>query len=173
MMPPTSMTRLGGVDAHQALVADRAARGVVDDGEIVADRSSRALTSMLAAKFVESRERPVEQIGPHGFARRVAVRAFIERLGVRGRVEGYERDPPPFERDPLRPLGGMRVDRRADGQGRRTLTSCRISSCVSDEAASTTKCCPLQASARLNVSSRKILAFEQQRCAVSLRAGVG
>jgi hypothetical protein len=28
------------------------------------------------------------------------------------------------------------------------------------------------ASTRLNISSRKILAFEQQRCAMSFRAGV-
>ena len=38
---------------------------------------------------------------------------------MRLRVERDERDPPPFERDPLRPLGRMRVDKGTDGQDRR------------------------------------------------------
>ena len=72
--------------------------------------AASALSLDVGAKFVEIAIGPVEQIGPTR-ASRVAspFEPSIQGLGVRRRVQRRERDPPPFERDPLRPLGRMRA----------------------------------------------------------------
>jgi hypothetical protein len=107
---------IGRIDAQEGLIAHGLSRCVVNDGK--EQRIGRARLGLeTGAKFIEALVGAVEQVGPHRFAGRVAVRAIKERLGVRVRVEGDERDPPPFQRDPLRPLGRMRVDGRAYGQG--------------------------------------------------------
>jgi len=100
------------------LIADRAPRRIVDDGEKQRVGGAR-LELDVRTKVVETAIRPVEQIIPDALPRRVAIRAFIERLGVLLGGERRQRNPPPLERDPLGPLGGVSVDQGSDGLGRR------------------------------------------------------
>ena len=69
----------------------------------------------------KSVERAIEQIGPDPLALGVAVRAFEQVFRMSLGVERRERDPSALERDPLGPLGGMRVDRRPDRLAQRCL----------------------------------------------------
>ena len=96
---------IGRVDAHQALIADRAARGVVEDREIVRIDGSR-LEFDVGGEFGKVLERPVEEIGPDAIAP-LAVGGGVKRLSVLFRVERRERDPPAFQRDPLGPPRGI------------------------------------------------------------------
>ena len=69
----------------------------------------------VGGEFGKILERPVEEIGPDAVAP-LAVGGGVQRLSVLFRVERRKRDPPPLERDPLRPPRGMRLDQGADGQ---------------------------------------------------------
>ena len=72
MMPPSLDDPVRGVDAHEALVADGPARGVVDDGEIVRI-GGLGLGLDIGGEFGRRGEGTVEQIGPYALARRFAV----------------------------------------------------------------------------------------------------
>ena len=76
-----------------------------------------ALSLDVGGEFFEISERAVEQIGPNRLARCVRRSSLRKRLGVQPRVQRRQRDPSPFERDPLRPLGRMSIDQWTDGPG--------------------------------------------------------
>ena len=116
----------------------------------------------VGGEIAEVRERAVEQIGPDALALRVAVRALVERLGVLLRVERGERDPSALERDPLRPLGVMRVDRGADG-----LRGFEVVMLVAREIERGRR------SVRIDVGLREVVALVQEPRGMGLGAGVG
>ena len=102
------------IDAHEGLVAERAARGVVDHGE--EQRVLRARFRLEArAEVVQGRVGPVAEVGPDALPLSFAVRAVVKRNGVLMGVERSERDIAPLEGDALRAQGGMGVDLGADG----------------------------------------------------------
>ena len=118
---------IGRIDAHEAFIADRAAGRVVDDREIVRI-GGLCLDLDIGGEIVEICERAVEQIVPHRLAICVPRRAFEQVFRMGRRVQRRQRDPPPLERDALRPLGRMSIDQWTDGPGcwRVRHTACRV-----------------------------------------------
>src|SRR5208283_3220827 len=101
------------VDAEKGLIADSGAGCVVEDRKEQRVRRLR-LGGNTGLEGLWVRIGALEEEGPDAVLV-AAIGALEKGVGVFLGVERRERDPPALKRNPLGPLGVMRVDRGADG----------------------------------------------------------